>query len=409
MSSPISTSSRQVPVAPQRPAAPAQPRAEICRVQGDSLQLGRQLPPSMIEADLRMTMTGGTALAADGTVTIQKAFVDRLVRHALNGSQDIKDARIAFDAQEGAFSVQAKVVVKGIQVPVALKIAPLIDQNQVSFQFREVAIPTRFGSVELGIIKRKATEAIAKELRYNGFANTTDAKRGVVRMDVNSLLSRLGALPSFARIDFDKTRLSLDVQANGNMVVGMTSPQQAPVLPNTSASDISVFADQQALQQALRQALAPDYELQNLTLDQGRLKLDGKAEFKQGSDAINGIKALALILAVAARDPVATQMNTNPERLMVGLSLDIKQEGTQFVITPSIGKALSSLEESIKKAGLNPVSDGKSIRFDLNAVWKDNCGTIDDLTVKRDGAGARMRLDIDSFFDSPWLKRDSNA
>lgn len=404
MSSPISTNSKQLPVAPQRPAA--QPQKTQCRVQSDRLDLGRALPPSLIEADLRLSMTGGPQVAADGKVTIQKAFIDRLLNHALGGSKDIKDARIGFEPQSGTYTVQAKIKLKGLQVPVSIKIAPLIDQNMVSFQLREVSIPTRFGALEANLITRKATEAIAQELRANGFRNTTDAQRGVVRIDANNLLRYVGALPSFASVDFDKTRLSLNVAADGNVVVGMQSGQKAPEIPNTSASDIAVFADEKALQQALRHALGPDYEVKKVTLKDGGLKLEGDAEFKQGSDVLNAGKALLLLLAVAARDPIANEIGTEAARMMVPLELDVKQDGHQLIITPDIAKALPSLTDSVKKAGFNPIPDGKGIRIDLNEVWADRCGTFDQLRVQAEGASARMRLDIDSFLDAPWLKRD---
>ncbi|HEY9856245.1 MAG TPA: hypothetical protein V6D05_10935 [Stenomitos sp.] len=409
MSSPISQSTRQAPLAPQRPVAQAQPNKAMCRVGSDRLDLGRSLPPSLIEADLRLSMIGGPQLAADGQVTIQKAFVERLLRHALGGSPDIKDARIGFEAATGSYSVEAKIAIKGIQVPLSIKFAPMVDQNQVSFQLREVAIPTRFGTLEANLITRKVTEAIAHEMSVNGYRNSTDAKRGIVRLDVNGLLGQLGVLPSFASLDLDKTRLSASVSPTGNVVVGMASTQHAPEIPGTSASDIALFADGQGLQQALRGALGPDYEVQKITLDHGSLKLDGQAEFKEGSDFLTGAKGLLLLLAVAARSPAANQISPTPERMMVPLSLDIKQDGTQFVITPSIGKALESLTDSLKKAGFTPVPDGKGVRIDLNEVWKDNCAIFDQVGVQPEGAAAKLRLDLDSFFDTPWLKKNSDA
>lgn len=405
----ISTRSRPAPIAPQRPAPQARPKPEVCRLRPDSFQVGRALPASLIEADVRLGMVGGTGLAADGTLTLQKTFLERLLRGALSGSKDIQDARIGFDAASGSYAVQAKVRVKGLQVPLSLKLAPVVDHNQLGFQLRDVAIATPLGSLEANLLTRKVTEAIAGELRFNGFTNSVDARQGIVRIDVDNLLSRLGVLPEFASVDLDRTRLSVDVQRTGNVVVGMKSNQHLPQLPDTPASDIAVFADPKALQQALRGALGPDYEVQQVTLDNGHLKLDGQAEFKQGSDFFTGAKALLLLLAVASGDPAANRISPTRERFMVPLALDIQQDGTQLVITPSLSKALGSLKDSLEKAGLKPVQDGKGLRVDLNSVWKDKCATFDQVRVQPEGTSARMRMDLDSFYDTPWLKADVNG
>lgn len=403
MSRPISNGSRQPPIPPQRQAAQGKLKTEVPRTGGDNLQLGRALPPSLIEADLRLSMVGSTAVAGDGTVTLQRAFLDRLLRHALAGSQDIQEARIGFDVMTGTYTLQAKASVKGISVPLSLKFAPIIDQNQIGLQFREVAIPTRFGSLEANLLTRKVTEAVAQELAANGFANSTDPRNGLIRLDANALLGEVGVLPSFASLDLEKTRLSVKVALNGNVVVGMKSDQPAPASPDTPASDIAVFADARALQQALRGALGPDYELQKLTLDNGHLKLDGRAEYKEGSGVVNGAKALFLLMALASGDSSANRIDTTPERLMVPLGLDVKQDGTHLVITPSLTKALDSLSESLQKAGLTPVRDGKEIRVDLNELWKGRSAAFDQIRVQQDGASARLHLDIDSFFESAWL------
>lgn len=406
MSGPISSNSPQVPITPKRAADPAPSKPEASRPTGDRLQLGRALSPSLIEADLRLSMVGNTQLAADGTVTLQKALLERLVRHAVRGSKEITDARIGFDAASGTYAVEAKVAVKGLQLPLSLKLAPVIDSNAIGFQFREVAIPTRLGSLESSLITRKLTEAIAHEMSRSGIRNTTDPKQGLIRIDTNGLLNHLGVLPTFVGLDFEKTRLSMNVAPDGNVVVGMKSAQRAPAISDTPASDIAVFADEKALQQVLRHALGRDFEVEKVTLGEGGLKLDGRAEYKEGSEVLTAGKALFLILAIAARDPVANQIGTDPARMMIPLALDVKQEGTRLVITPSIQKALGPLAESIKKAGFNPVPEGKGLRIDLDEVWQGHSATFDQLRVRSEGADARMRLDIDSFINAPWLKDD---
>lgn len=409
MSGPISSNSPQVPGAPKRTADPAKPKQEVARLPGDRMELGRALPPSMIEADLRMSMVGGTQLAADGKITVQKAFIERLLRHALGGNKDITDAKIGFDPASGTYSVQAKIGVKGLSLPFSIKAAPVIEQNEIGFQLKEVVIPTRFGALELNLVTRKLTEAIAREMSYSGIRNTANPKSGLIRIDTNSLLHQQGVLPSFVGLDFQKTRLSLDVAPSGNVVVGMTSPQRAPELPDTPASDIAVFADEQALRQALRHALGPDFEVEKVTLGEGGLKLDGRAEFKAGSDVLTAGKALFLLLAIAANDPSANQIGTERVRMTVPLALDVKQDGSQFVITPDLSKALGPLKEALEKAGFKPIPEGKGLRIDLDAVWQDRKATFDQLRLQPDGASARMRLDIDSFLTAPWLKRDPDV
>lgn len=372
---------------------------------GDRLDLGTNPLQHLLEADLRIKVAPGPSLIGHGNIGFNRVFVERLLRFGLSKSEDVKNPRIAFHEGTRSYSVQAVFNVRGIDVPFSVRVKPVVEGNVPGFKLENLRIPLgnsgRFG-IEHEWLTGKVSEELAKQLQWDLGARAIPEK-GVVTLNPSRLLHTIGALPDYLSLDMQQTQFQAGFTATGDMNVVLRAPGMAPVQDTTPGSDITVEADEQSLSAVLRHALAPNYEVQGVSLETGQGVIDGRAEFKQGSDVINAGKLIIALIGLAGGDPRAANLASDPTRLMVGLDLAFKIEGTHMTITPSIDKALGDLGKSLEAAGLRPVQQGNSLRVDLGALLESK-GRLESIDVRQDVLNLRMRLDLDAIITNPILK-----
>lgn len=372
---------------------------------GDRLDLGSNPLEHLLEADLRIKVAPGPSLIGHGNIGFNRVFVERLLRFGLSKSEDVKNPRIAFHEGTRSYSVQAVLNVRGIDVPFSARIKPVVEGNFPGFKVESLRIPLgssgRFG-IEHAWLTGKVCEELAKQLRWDLGARAIPEK-GVVTLNPSTLLHTIGALPNYLNLDMQQTQFQAGFTAKGDMNVVLHGPGMAAVPDTTPGSDITVEADEESLSALLRHALAPDYEVQGVSLETDRGVIDGRAEFKQGSDVVNAGKLLIALIGLAGGDPRAANLAADPTRMMVGLDLAFKIEGKHMIITPSIDRALGDLGKSLEAAGLRPVQQGKSLRVDLGTLLEDK-GKLESINVRHDMLDLRMRLDLDSIITNPILK-----
>jgi hypothetical protein len=249
-------------------------------------------------------------------------------------------------------------------------------------------------------ITGKVTKVVAQALEDDDIHVQADPKHGLVRIDANSLLHNVGALPDFADLDTAKTQFGVNLDAKGDITVGMADPgAPARPLPGTPESDIAITADDGALKVALGRALAPGYNIQDVRVRKGGVKLEGDVDYKPLSEVATGVKALLIILAGVRRvgaDPTVTVRGP--------LEMDITVTGTKLVIKPSLAPAGEQLLQSLKEAGIPASSQADGIHADMRAYLQSKGFKVVDAKVDATGLDARLQVDIDARIRNPALR-----
>lgn len=386
---------------------PPKPPAAAPRV--DRLDLGNSPRGPLLEADLRLKVVAGPSFIANGQVSLNRAFVERLVHHALSKSDMLSQAQVAFDATRQAYSVRASAKVAGMNVPFTVDLKPEVIGQGVGFKLDNLRIPLgesgRFG-IQHRWLTGKVSEELAKELSWSLGAKA-HPEQGVVTLNANAILHYIGALPQNLGIDLKQTQLRTEVSATGNLMLGMRGADMAPAANASSQSDLSVEADAAGLQALLSRVLAPDFEVGKVTLREGGALIGGQAEFKDGSALINAGKLLTALIGLHAGDPRAANVMNEATRLMIPLDLDVSFAGTELRVKPSLDQALGEIAKTFEAAGLKPVVEGKQLRVDLSALLQ-GLGTFEGLQVRPDGLQVKAKLDLDAFL-SPSLRGDAEG
>lgn len=387
---------RQTPVAPITPVAARPAAAAAAAAASTPAPLA-----TTIASDVQLRMDGSGALAASGTVNLSRVFVERLLHHLTRKEKTFVSRELAYDPASKTYGGTLKLKVKGIPLNLVASAEPVIDQNQPGFRFTDVGL--KLGPVTLrgGWITRLATKLIAKEI--SGDIKAEAGPNGLVRLEPTSLLREIGVLPASLRLSED-TRFRLEASPSGDLAVQLQAPGTPKASGLTDRSDLVMTAGAEALARVLKPALWPDYQLSKVTLGEDAITLDGKVEAKPISDVVNVGKGLLALIAVAGGRHPGT-INADTEKVMIGLRLAVKLEGTQAVLTPSIRQAVGELEKTLKKAGIEPVREGHSLRFDLKALAARY--GLEHLKVTPEGLAGTARLDIPSLLNSPILRGEA--
>jgi len=396
---------QQKPVVPARRQAPAAPGGRAAEAVAPPQAARPATAPARkpeIEADVRLRFEGPNGADANGAVTIQSAFLLRLLKHVLRNPKRFAQVAIHFDPQTKTYVADAKVKLLGMWVPVTGRAHPASDGGVPTIAFDELAIKWGPGGkwrFSPGLLERKVTALVAEELAKDGFLNTVDAKQRKIRLEPNALLHEIDALPHWAALNTRDTKFEVSTAANGDVRIALQTGGQAPVANGSTRSDISVTADDAALTAIALRALAPSYDVRTLKVAPNKVSLSGQVELKPVTDVANGIRVLALILSQGrvGRQEVAPVMGT--------LDLEVAMEGTKILITPSLKPAAKQLAETLVKAGIAATVDGRTISADLGP-WLDGKGLKNQRIQALQGTlEARFEIDIDSRIKNPNLRR----
>ncbi|MDB5101988.1 MAG: hypothetical protein JWM80_6409 [Cyanobacteria bacterium RYN_339] len=355
--------------------------------------------PVMVEADVRLRMTGDASAIGNGAVKLDHGFMERLVTHLLRSPRRFKGIQVHFDAKTGTYAATGKVKLLGMWWPVVGRAKPLVDKNMVGFQFEELRVPLGRFSIAAKWITAKVTKVVADELQGDNINAQADPKRGLVRVDANSLLHNVGALPDFADLNTTRTQFGVKMNAQGDVTVQMTDPE-APKgqEPATPFSDITLTADDAALKAALGRALAPGFEMREVRVRKGAMTLQGEVEYKPLSDVATGLKALLIVIASRGRG------TGDPTTIVKGpLDLDITVNGTQLIIKPSLKPARAQLLQTLKDGGIPAELKDDGIHADMTGYLTSRGIKVNGAKVDEKGLEARLQVDIDSRIRNPKL------
>lgn len=390
---PVTPARRQAPAKPvaAAPAAPAVARAKAASPTPAPATRG-------IEVDVtgKVDATGG--MAATGTVKLDRAFVERLLRHVTRKPHAFGDRDLKFDAAKGTYGGTLTLKIKGVPLNLAATATPVVDGNLPGFKFETLGIKLGGMTIPVPFLKGLAAKLIAKEITSSGI-DSTPGERGVVRLDPTSLLHEEEVIPTTVRIDHAQTKFSVKTAANGDIQLSLASATPAAATADTAKSDLAVELDEKALAKILKPVLGNDYQLSSVAIRQGGITLDGQVEAKPLSDVVNLGKALIGLIAVANGN---RNVNVSPEKAMIGLKLDLKLDGTRALLTPSLGLALGDLEKTLTKAGLNPVREGKGLRFDFGQLVAPY--GVEGLEAVDGKLKGRAKLDINQLIKAPILR-----
>jgi hypothetical protein len=353
-----------------------------------------------IEVDMNGRVDAQSGLHATGVVHMDRVFVERLIRQVTRKTKTFGDRNIVFDAKSGTYSGTVQVKVKGHVLNLVGQVVPVTDQDQPGFQFKSIGLKLGSFTLRGSLITWLATKLIAKEITDSDIGATA-APKGVIRLNPTDLLHDIEVLPGGMHMDAG-TKFAAHMTASGGIDVELKSDVAAPTGPNTPLSDLSLAVDQKAVETQLRGLLAPDYELSKVTVAPGSISLDGQVEAKPISDAVNVFKGLLAAILAGNGRPVG---NVSPERAMIGLKLDAKLDGTKIALTPSLSLAVGQLQATLEKAGLKPVREGNTLKFDLGALVAPY--GVQNVKAADGQLEGRAKLDINALIKAPILRGEA--
>lgn len=378
---PVSSLSNQRPLPTRPAAAPAR--------------------PTMVEADVSTTFTADGLMRPNGDVKLDNGFMTRLVKHVLRNPKTFRDIQVRFDKPTGTFVATGKFCLKGVWLPATASVRVLVDQNRPSFRFEDVHVPLPMTGkgVSGAWLTQKVTEAAADALKQDGILAGSDAPKGVVRLSLNGLMPQIGGVPKFVLFDEQNTRFGLNTSPDGDLDLTMASQGQGPARGRTAHSDIALSADDQSLAGVLRTALDPGYRVQDVQIRPGGLTVHGTTEYTPVSEAATQV--VALFRAIVTR-------NVNPpideQHVWGPLDLDVSLDGTKAVIKPSLEKAVGTLADTLRTAGMAPDVQPDGIHVDL-APWLASKGiVVNNLAVSSHQLSASLDFDLDSRIKNPNLR-----
>lgn len=397
----VSTTTPQPTV--RRPVAAAAPAAAPAAARPVARAAGTAPAPAAVGKGLTVNVNGHVGpdggLGATGTVTLDRGFMERLVRHVTRkkafGERDIK-----FDAASGTYGGTVQVKVKGFTLNLAGKVLPVADGNLPGFQFKDLGLKVGGMTLRFPGLKQLAAKLIANEITAGGI-QASPGKDGIIRLDPTTLLRDAEVLPATLHLDTNRTRFDVKMAPNGDVRVNLTSDVPARTGAASTGSDLAVSIDEQAVLKALKPVLGNDYQLSKVTIGQNSIQLDGLVEAKPISDVVNAFKGILAAIVAAKGGRVG---HVGGEKVMINLKIDAQLQGTQVVLTPSIGAAAGELEKTLTKAGLKPVREGKSLRFDI-APLVAHLG-VEGLQAVPGKLQGRAKMDINELIKAPILRGD---
>lgn len=380
-----SAPSTPAPAAPARPVAPA--------------RLAEAAPPMPqgVTVDVNGQVAADGGLAATGTVCLDHTFMERIVRHVTR-KQAFGHRDVRFDPATGTYKGTVELKVKGFSLTLVGEAVPVVDGNLPGFKFAQLGVKIGPFTLRGGFVRQLAAKLIAKEITAGGII-ATPAKDGVIRLDPTTLLYDAEVLPQGFHFDTKRTRFDVKMATNGDVRIKLASDQPAPPPDRSPRSNLALSLDQEALLRLLRPVLAPAYELRGVKVTPGAVVLDGQVEAKPLSDVVNVARGL-LAAIITGNGGAVGQVPL--EHAMVGLKLDARLQGSQVVLTPSLRMALGELEATLAKAGLKPVREGHSLRFDLAALVAPY--GVEGLRAADGRLEGRAELDINTLIKAPILR-----
>jgi hypothetical protein len=382
MATPISAKSTGAGALPAvtAPAAPAPPTR-----------------PPLIEADVRVRLAGSTQAMVNGTVKLDHRFVSRLVAHLLRSPRRFENIQAHYDAATGTYAATGKIKLFGLWLPVSARALPTGDGSMVAFKFEELRL--QFGKKGLSAmwLKGLVTKLVASALKDSNIVTTMDPKQGLVRMDINSLLTEIDALPGIASLDTSRTRVAVASNGAGDLTVSLATPGMDPAINSSPRSDLTIEADPKAVEALLSKSLAPNFELTSLNLRENGLKVEGQVEYKPISDVVNGVKMLAALLSNGRSD-------TRADKVMGPLALDITLDGTHLVVNPSMKAARKELIQTLASAKIPVEERPDGLHIDLTQALADRGVSIERAKLDAKGLSGSVQIDIDSRLRNPQLR-----
>lgn len=381
------------PQAPTPRVAPT-PAGPAAAVATDQLALGRR--PPAIEADVRFAMHGRPLLQAQGTVRVQRTFLERYIRSVLSDERVFPTMKVGFDPATKRFTGEGQVRWLGIPWPVAIAARPRVVGDKLGVQFEEIQL--RLGSWRIGVpfMKGMAAGIVVDELHKSLIRADKGPRPGLVLMEPTSLIHELGIAPPFVRLDMERTKMALDVADGGEVTLRLDADAAPPAPANTPRSDIAVSVDEAALTAFMREAIGREYDLKAITLREGGAAVRGQADFKPVSDTLNAAKAILLLAALAGNGGRgAAGMDGNMVAVKGDLDLDVKVEGRTMTVKPSIGLAAKEMKKVLDKAGIPAEVKGGTVVVDMDGAARTFGATLSRLRLDEHGVTLEGGLDVE--------------
>lgn len=368
------------------------PTATAPAVAGDRVAIGRR--PPAIEADLRLSMVGGPNLAADGTVKVQRAFLERFIRKVLADKRTFPSMALAFDPATKRYTSEGTVRWHGVPVPVEIAARPVVVGDKIGVKFEDPYLVLGSMRVKAGWLARFAAGAVLKEMQKTQLYATKGQEPGLVLLSPSSLMHELGIVPPYVALDGKRTKLDAALGQAGDFTLTLKADGVPAAPAATPRSDVALAADEAALEAIMRHAMGGDYEVGGIALREGGAAVRGKADYKPVSDTLNLAKSIMLLAALSGGRP-AQGLDDRAVSVKGDLDLDVKVEGRTMTIKPSISMAAGEMLKVFERAGVPAEKVPGGVRVDMDAAAAKFGATLNQLRIDEHGVTLQANLDVD--------------
>jgi len=359
---------------------------------------------SLVEADLRLSAQGGLDANVEGSVKVQRAFIERLIPYALRDCREIQQSKVSFDPKTHEYTLKAVFVSKGVRIPFTTAVHPTVQKNNFGFQIDQAELKAGPVALDLSydLTRQPIARTLARVLSRAGFTAVANGAPGFVGLEINAALHQLGAVPYYLRVNTRDTRLSSQVADNGDITLNLHTDRPTLPVKSTPLSDVSLVADEKAIAELLSNLLGDDMEVEGMTFKDNEAVLHGKADAKPVSDALTAFKAIFLLAAVS-QGANPSQLNGDPVKVRISVDVAAHMEGHDVVMTTNVDQALPKMMDAFKDLGLNPQLEGKAIRIDTRVLEPMIEGHFDQIAFTPQGLQASAHVNLDRIIGNPAL------
>jgi hypothetical protein len=308
-----------------------------------------------IEADVTIKAEG-KQMHVDGDVFIGKRFLPTVVSNVVQSAGVLRNVAIAYHPETDRYAMRGEVKFAGTYWKAAGSTRADVDGHDV------VLRDVKFDFPGSGIqwLSNKVRDGIVKGLNSQGIVAAREGSD--IRISGSGLLKEAGVLPAWADLTKDTTaKASHDAEGNLTLHFG----PGAAGTPDGN-SHIKASLDPAASQTVLALALGSGYHLQHADFTEGTIKVHGRTDVPELRDALT---AGVAVIGMLSQD-LGTLLGANVPSTMptVGLDMDMRTDGADLVIKPSLRLAVKPVAAELAKGGAPVRTSKEDVRVDINAM-----------------------------------------
>ncbi|MBC7543526.1 MAG: hypothetical protein H7338_12435 [Candidatus Sericytochromatia bacterium] len=347
-----------------------------------------QRVPRQIEADVSLNGQD-TKMHIEGDVFIGKRFLPAVVAKILKGSEDIRNVNLTFEPKTQRYAIKGEAKLAGIFWKAAGSTKAEMDGHDVVL--RNVTFD--FPGSQVKWLANKVRDGIVSGLNGQGIGAAREGND--IRISGNALLKEAGVPPQWATLS-DNTAGKSSHDQEGNLTVHF-GPGQAGT-PD-GVSHVKATLDPAAGNRVIKGLFGTDYQVKSTHFAAGTIKVKGSAPVPEIRDAVNGAIVVLAVLSGNARH--LNNTNGMSEAPRINLDMDLRAEGSDVIIRPSLRAAVKKVATELAKGGAPVTATKDEVRVNAGTMLPE--GRVHKIAITAEGLELEADLNVDAIL-SPFLR-----